>query len=100
MDFKTINEKDLDGILNTELTVFYDEGKTLKLELVEVDEKTRDNIYSLSLIFKGPADKVLMDNTYRFEDEKFGSFELFISPYQQKENDVFYDSHISRFIEK
>ena len=39
-----------------------------------------DQEHCFSLLFRGPADRPLVQGTYRFEHSQFGSFSLFIVP--------------------
>jgi hypothetical protein len=63
-----------------------DPGSVLELELVEVaaigagqaSEHGRSDPFSI--VFRGPAEPVLAQGTYRVEHDRMGSFDLFLVP--------------------
>lgn len=104
LNLKKLEKKDFDKYLNTSYTVAYkaenNEEKKIELELVEISEKDRENVYSFSLVFKGPTNVVLSDNTYIFKHKNMGELSMHISPFQQDGNNVFYDVIFSRLKEE
>ena len=87
-----------DEHINTKFCVRAENGESVEIELIKVVEKKTPVVETLSLIFKGTADKILNDNTYAFEHDKMGMFKLFISPYMHKEDSIYYDVVISKLI--
>lgn len=76
--------------LNTTFLVLPDQGTPVKLHLVEVrpvvpsdgalsyaDDAQNEKF---SLLFRGPPDAPLEQNTHTFEHQRIGSFEMFIVP--------------------
>ena len=76
--------------LNTTFLVHPDQGTPVKLHLVEVSPVVPSDgalAYAedaqnekFSLLFRGPPDAPLEQNTYVFEHQWTGSFEMFIVP--------------------
>ena len=48
-----------------------------------------------SLIFEGPREPVLLDDTYTFSHPELERFDLFVSPYHQTADATFYESAFS-----
>jgi hypothetical protein len=85
-----------DKYINSRFLVFIDEDTAVEVELIETREKNSANIEGFSLIFIGPSKAVLSDNTYMFKHDKMGAFPMFISPFKQKKDIVYYDVQFTR----
>ncbi len=96
---KDMTKTVFDEHLNTKFLVKLEEGDSVNLELIKTEEKKNPGIESFSLIFKGLSNKVLYDDTYTFEHDKMGTFKLFISPYIQKGDSIYYDVVFTKVID-
>jgi|GEM_PF-1756198 hypothetical protein len=81
---------------NSKFLVFIDEDTAVEVELIEIREKSSWNIEGFSLIFIGPSKAILSDNTYMFKHDKMGIFPMFISPFKQKNDIVYYDVQFTK----
>lgn len=84
--------------INTKFQVKLNEVESVELKLTNITEKKTLHAEFLSLIFEGTDNKILGDNTYTFEHDKLGTFNLFISPYMHKGDMIYYDVVISKLI--
>jgi hypothetical protein len=65
--------------------------------LIEVKAlKVRPKLNAFSLIFKGPADLALAQNTYRVKHKELRSFKLVVVPVKQEESGVYYEAIFNR----
>ena len=89
----------------TRFQVLLDEHNRIELELAEVlvlrrgaasAETTRTNPESFSLTFRGPADRLLPQQTHIFEHEKVGRFNLFIVPLGREAGAIQYQAIFNR----
>ncbi|AKA68906.1 DUF6916 family protein [Clostridium scatologenes] len=92
----TITKECFDKYINSKFLVFIDEDTVVELELIEIRDKSSENIEGFSLIFVGPSKAILSDNTYMFKHDKMGNFPMFISPFRQKKDIVYYDVQFTR----
>ena len=71
-----------------------DEVPSLDLELVEVADKTPEGFAGeqFSLIFKGPLDVPLYQQTYVLEHEAMGAVALFLVPVGQQDDGMLYEA--------
>jgi hypothetical protein len=51
-----------------------------------------DREHSFSLLFRGPVDRPLGQETYRFEHDQIGAFELFIVPMRAEHDGRYYEA--------
>jgi hypothetical protein len=91
-----MTKESFDKYINSKFLVFIDEDTAVELDLIETREKSSANIEGFSLIFIGPSKAVLSDNTYMFKHYKMGIFPMFISPFKQKNDIVYYDVQFTR----
>ena len=70
----------------------------LDLELVEVTDKTPEGFAGeqFSLIFKGPPDMPLYQQTYALEHEEMGEVALFLVPVGQQDDGMLYEAFFNR----
>lgn len=67
----TITKECFDKYINSKFLVFIDEDTVVELELIEIRDKSSENIEGFSLIFAGPSKVILSDNTYMFKHNKW-----------------------------
>ena len=85
-------------LLNSRFRVRADTG-LVEVELVEVTrnrEQPGNVSDSFSLVFAGPLKAFLAQKTYRFEQDGFGSFDLFIVPTGKDANGFRYEAIFNR----
>lgn len=82
--------------VNTKFKAPFPGHEYIELELIKIEEKKDDAIEAFTLIFKGPSGKLLHDNTYALDHDKMGKVEIFISPYKENSEGVFYDVQFVR----
>src|SRR5579872_2952964 len=59
---------------------------------------TAPNIESFSLIFQGPSNRALRQNTYRLEQSNLGEFDLFVVPVARGANTWEYEAVFNRLV--
>jgi hypothetical protein len=80
IDLHTLNSKSFVEQLHTRFTVRAGEAAPQTLELIEVSAPpTPPNIEFFSLHFRGPIAPRLQQHIHRFEHEKLGTFDLFLT---------------------
>lgn len=84
--------------LNASFKVYLGESRAPDLELIEVSDLKIKNPKNFSLIFRGPANVYLPQQTYRFEHQQMGSFELFISPVGRDEDGTYFEAVFNRVL--
>lgn len=92
----TMTKECFDKYINSKFLVFIDEDTVVEVELIETREKNIGEIEGFSLIFIGPSKAILSDNTYMFKHDKMEIFPMFISPFRQKKDIVYYDVQFTR----
>lgn len=84
--------------LNTTFRLHLEDVDALDLELIEASDKTpeRFNGEQFSLIFKGPPDPFLPQQTYTLEHAAMGRLDLFLVPVDQKKDGFRYEAYFNR----
>jgi len=92
------NSKSFAEQLHTKFRVHLASPGPLELELVEVkDHETAPNLELFSLGFRGPHSPRLNQQIHRFEHEKLGVFELFLTPVAADPDGTLYEVVFHRF---
>ena len=80
--------------LNTTFQMKLEGGSTIDLELVEANDKTPERFdgEQFSLIFKGPADIFVPQQTCPMEHAAMGELYLFLVPVDQQEDGYYYEA--------
>jgi hypothetical protein len=85
------------ALKNTGFHLYSGAVKIVKVELIEVKAlKVRPKLNAFSLIFKGPADLALVQNTYRVKHKELRSFKLLVVPVKRDESGVYYEAIFNR----
>ena len=80
IDLKTLHSKSFAEQLHTRFQVRAGEAAPVMLELTEINEpSTPPHIELFSLQFRGPVAPRLQQQIHRFEHEKLGTFDLFVT---------------------
>lgn len=95
----TLQHENFAAQLNTTFHVVPQSGPTVSLKLVEVSEKKVAQIQErFSLLFQGPVQPMLPQQTYTFRHGVMGEFVMFIVPVGQNEQGVKYEAIFNRLI--
>ena len=87
--------------LNGNFSLLLDESTTVPLLLVEVSEpKESDRNQFFSILFRGPRDSMLPQALYKMENERMGSFDIFLVPVDVTEEGYEYQAVFNRIKEK
>ncbi|HEY6308180.1 MAG TPA: hypothetical protein VI488_17170 [Candidatus Angelobacter sp.] len=79
-DLYALNSKSFTEQLHTSFKVQAGDSAPVVLELTEVNEPaTPPNIEFFSLLFRGPVAPRLRQQIHRFEHDKLGEFDLFLT---------------------
>ena len=70
-----------------------------EVELVEAVKKETDATEGFSLLFQGPQNVFLNQQTHKFNHDKIGDFELFIVPVGKNDSGYQYEAIINRLKE-
>lgn len=72
-------------------------SQSIDMELTEVSELrvSRGN-ESFSLVFRGPGDMFIPQETYRFNHSALGAIDLFIVPIGQDKRGLYYEASFNR----
>jgi hypothetical protein len=101
IDLYTLNSKSFAEQLHTRFTVRAGEGAPQTLELIEVSTPaTPPHIEFFSLHFRGPIAPRLQQHIHRFEHEKLGSFDLFLTVIAADEAGTIYEVIFHRVRQK
>ena len=97
-------------LMNTKFWIRQEPGIEVSLELVSatrppttVPEDTPGagpRYESFSLVFNGPLDRPLRQQTYPFEHERIGRFDLFIVPISRERGALQYQAVINRRVKQ
>lgn len=88
--------------LNTKFKIAIENGQSLVLELIAVDEPPQTPaMEQFSLHFLGPFTPRLMQRTHRLEHDKLGEFEIFLAAIgAEPDKGTEYESVFHRFRDK
>ena len=84
--------------LNSTFQLDHEEAGALDLELTEATDKTPEGALGeqFSLIFKGPPEPYLPQQTYALEHPALGQMGLFLVPVAQEEDGFLYEAYFNR----
>lgn len=86
--------------LNSTFRLRLDDSAAVEVTLIEVSEpKISRRQERFSLIFRGPLDVFLPQQTYIAEHTTLGTFDLFIVPVDQEETGFLYQSVFNRVLD-
>jgi hypothetical protein len=85
-------------LLNTTFRVSLGAQKAPDLELIEVSDLKIKNPKNFSLIFRGPNNVYLPQQSYTFEHDALGAFELFITPVGRDEEGTYFEAIFNRVL--
>ena len=91
---------DFERCVDTVFIATPEKGPAVDLKLVRVTAKKDRHMKSFSLVFIGPAGKLLPQATVTVVHEKLGSFPLFLSPFKKDEQGIYYTAVFTRMIKQ
>ncbi|MCP5052925.1 MAG: hypothetical protein GY940_37500 [bacterium] len=80
VDINKLKKDDFDTHLNTDFEIHFENGDMIAIKLEEVADESKEYAEIFSLIFKGPEDKPLPQQTYLLKHAKMGELALFLVP--------------------
>jgi hypothetical protein len=87
-------------LLNSVFNIHLDDGQTVDTELVEVSElQLSPTQETFSVVFRGPNGVPLGQGIRRFQHERTGDFDLFITPVRQDKQGVYYEAIFNRLLD-
>jgi hypothetical protein len=93
----SLEHKDFVRYLNTNFRVLLDDVTAEVMELIEVSDLIESPQESgFSIVFRGPAERILTQGTRHFESPEMGEFDLFIVPVRKDEKGVYYEAIFNR----
>lgn len=83
MELNELQASDFECCIDQKFLIRFEDGETLETELVEVQglvpaDDDPDRRPPFSLIFRGPADAVLVQHLYQVENETLGKLAIFL----------------------
>jgi Domain of unknown function (DUF6916) len=93
-----LKKEDFEKHLNSKFELSHLETEEkIDIELIEAEDKSTEHTDCFSLIFKGPKDKVMDQNTHKLKHGKMEEMELFIGPIMSDKDDgVYYQAIFNR----
>jgi len=91
---------DFERCVNDTFTATPEKGPAAALKLVRVTEKKDKHMESFTLEFIGPAHSILQQGTVTVVHDRLGSFPLFLSPYRQDDQGIYYTAVFTRLSKK
>ena len=92
---------DFAACLHTRFRVTLETGAPLALELVTVSEmQTSAWQQSFSIVFQGPAARLIPQHIYKLVHEKLGELDLFLVPIGQQGDAILYEAVFNHLLEK
>ena len=86
--------------VNSRFQVQLDQQNTVELELTEISEAKREgNQEQFSIVFRGPANAFLGQETRSVSHPEMGQFHLFLVPVNQDAEGFYYEAVFNRFRE-
>jgi hypothetical protein len=96
---ETVTYDDLAACLNNTFEAAAGDGRRLPLRLSQVSARRATQRQELfSLFFRGPAEPLLPQHTYRLDHETMGSLDLFLVPVGRDQDGVEYEAAFNRLI--
>jgi Domain of unknown function (DUF6916) len=87
------------ALKNTGFNLYKGAVKIIEVELIEVKAlKPRRKLNAFSLVFKGPADLPLNQNTYKVRHKELRPLKLLVVPFKQDDKSVYYEAIFNRLL--
>ena len=94
---EALTQKTFADQIDTKFTLVLEGVEPLELKLSRVSDLIESNgAESFSIVFKGPGEFVLRQNTYRLEHDVMGAFEILLVPIGKDEQGVDYEAVFNR----
>ena len=109
MDIANAKVSDFSAAVNSRFSVMLsgaeDDAPAIEVELTEAGEVSQSSmgdarLECFALFFKGGLDSMLPQGLHRFSNDQLGSFDLFVTPIQHRDQDArYYEAVINRVCE-
>jgi hypothetical protein len=76
------------------------ESAVIELALTAVSDSSTPRQVMFSLLFRGPALPVLVQQIYPFAHDRLGRFDLFIVPVRQDAQGLYYEAIFNRLVDE
>lgn len=91
-----LTEQEFSKNLNTKFHVT-DSDRKIEVELIEVQphksrQQEQQGVKGFSIIFRGPGDTRLSQQTYRLKHEQMGEFDIFLVPISRGDDSYQYEA--------
>lgn len=95
--FQQITQQDFNKHINTKFIMHPEEHGPVKLELIEVCDKSNSQLDSFSLSFLAATHLVFPQSIFKLSHDVLGEMNLFLVPYNKDAKGVYYHAVFSRF---
>lgn len=90
---------DFEKNLATAFRIAPDSREPMELTLSQVSElRTSPGQENFSIVFRGPADRLLSQGTYTLAHDRLGELDIFIVPVARDEQGISYEAVFNRLI--
>ncbi|MFY9556232.1 MAG: hypothetical protein WAV47_16085 [Blastocatellia bacterium] len=87
------------GHVNTKFLMHYGDSQTAELELISVtDVGSSPRQIQFSLVFLGPVNAPIEQNTYKLDHDRLGALDLFLVPIGRDKEGVRYEAIFNRVL--
>ena len=94
---EALTQKAFADQIDTKFTLVLEGFDPIELKLSRVSDLIESNgAEGFSIVFKGPGEFVLRQNTYRLEHDAMGAFEILLVPIGKDEQGVDYEAVFNR----
>lgn len=96
---KKLQKNDFQPHLNEQFAVYVGEIEPVKIELVEISDRSAGKVESFSLFFRNVEGKFFPHNTYQITHPIMGELVLFLGPVETDKTDGIYYEAVFNNIE-
>ncbi|HVG22434.1 MAG TPA: hypothetical protein VNI02_25570 [Blastocatellia bacterium] len=98
-ELNSLSLETFSALKNTDFNLYKGALKIVEVELVEAKAlKPRRKLSAFSLVFKGPADLPLIQNTYKVRHKELKPFKLLVVPFKQDDSGMYYEAVFNRLL--
>ena len=97
MDLRDVRLEHFAGLVGQTFAVKLEADQTMGLELAEAERAAGDRPdNAFSLIFRGPADPILPQQTYNLHHAELGTLSIFLVPIGRRRDGMSYEAVFTR----
>lgn len=98
-ELNSLSLETFSALKNTDFNLYKGALKIVEVELIEAKAlKPRRKLNAFSLVFKGPSDLPLLQNTYKIRHKELKPFKLLIVPFKRDDQSVYYEAIFNRLL--